>query len=88
MLVKPGPSVLAEGMSLAVLLLICQPGGPDLGNEQQHVIDKMYRYIEKRTGLEKGQMQGFYTNDREKCLEGLEKKPTVVMPSPLPRVQG
>ncbi len=62
-------------------LLICQPGGPDLGDEQQHVIDKMYRYIERKTALETGRIQGYYTNDREKCLEELAKKPAIVIPS-------
>jgi ABC-type phosphate/phosphonate transport system substrate-binding protein len=62
-------------------LLICQPGGPDLAVEQQSVIDKMYRYIERKTGLEKGRISGLYTNDRKVCLAELEKGVAIVIPS-------
>jgi ABC-type phosphate/phosphonate transport system substrate-binding protein len=62
-----------------IRLLICQPGGPALGDEQQHVIDKMYRYLERKTGAEK--IEGYYTNDRETCLVELEKNPAIVLPS-------
>jgi ABC-type phosphate/phosphonate transport system substrate-binding protein len=62
-------------------LLICQPGGPALGDEQQQVISKMYRYVERKTGLGEGQIQGFYTNERDKCLAELEQKPAIVLPS-------
>src|SRR5688572_3427417 len=64
-----------------IRLLICQPGGPELGDEQQKLIDKMYRYLELKTGTEKGRIQGYYTNDREKCLVELEKKPAIILPS-------
>ena len=64
-----------------IRLLICQPGGPTLGDEQQQVIDKMYRYIERKTGLESGKIQGFYTNDYDKCMAELELKPAIVFPS-------
>jgi ABC-type phosphate/phosphonate transport system substrate-binding protein len=71
----------AEAAEVPLRFLICQPGGPDLGDEQQHVIDKMYRYIEKKTGLSNGRISGYYTNDREKCLSELAQKPAVVLPS-------
>ena len=62
-------------------LLICHPGGPDLAPEQQKAIEKMYRYLEKKTGLASGKIQGSYQNEHEACVAGLKEKPAIVMPS-------
>ena len=64
-----------------VLVLICQPGGPDLAQEQQEVVERLYRYLEKKTGLADGQIRGVYTNTREDCERELAKEPTVFLPS-------
>lgn len=61
-------------------LLICQPGGPQLAEEQQSSIETMYRYIERKTGLSEGRIQGRYTNDREECVDALGQT-AIVIPS-------
>lgn len=71
----------ASAKQPAVRFLICQPGGPDLRAEQQATVERLYRYIETKTGLEKGRIEGLYTNDRAKCLDELAKKPEVFFPS-------
>ncbi len=42
---------------------------------------KMFRYLEKKIGLEEGNIEGNYTNSRKKCLAELKKRPAVVFPS-------
>lgn len=64
-----------------VRFLICQPGGPDLAPEQAAVVERLYRYLEKKSGLEDGQIQGVYTNTRSSCEKALADKPTVFFPS-------
>ncbi len=75
--VLSGPAGAAE----PVRFLICQPGGPDLAKEQKVVVERLYRYLEKKTGLAEGQIEGVYTNTRKACEKALEKKPTVLFPS-------
>ncbi|MCA9550159.1 MAG: PhnD/SsuA/transferrin family substrate-binding protein [Myxococcales bacterium] len=77
LLVGAGSASAAE----PVLFLICQPGGPDLAQEQQEVVEKLYRYLEKKTGLADGQIHGVYTNSRPDCERELANKPTVFLPS-------
>lgn len=64
-----------------VRFLICQPGGPDLAKEQEVVVERLYRYLEKKSGLQDGQIQGVYTNTRKACEKALTDKPTVFFPS-------
>lgn len=64
-----------------VRFLICQPGGPDLRPEQQAVVNSLYRYLEKKTGLAEGRIQGTYTNDRDTCIAEVKKGPAVLFPS-------
>lgn len=73
-----------EGAALAgqpVRFLICQPGGPDLAKEQKVVVERLYRYLEKKTGLTEGQIEGVYTNTRKECERALKTEPTVFFPS-------
>lgn len=62
-------------------LLICQPGGPELAEEQQSSIETMYRYIERKTGLADGRIEGRYTNDREECVAALGRGTSILIPS-------
>lgn len=64
-----------------VRFLICQPGGPDLAKEQKVVVERLYRYLEKKTGLAEGRIEGVYTNTRKACEKALKDKPTVFFPS-------
>lgn len=64
-----------------VRFLICQPGGPDLAKEQKVVVERLYRYLEKKTGLADGQIEGVYTNTRKDCEKALKDKPSVFFPS-------
>lgn len=65
-----------------VRFLICQPGGPELTDEQQKLVERLYRYLEDQTGLKDGQIVGIYTNTREACEKELKKQgPTVFFPS-------
>lgn len=60
---------------------ICQPGGPDLAPEQQKVLEALYRYLERETGLREGLIEGLYTNTHAGCDEALATSPAVVFPS-------
>lgn len=64
-----------------IRFLICQPGGPDLAKDQQAVIERLYRYLERKTGLASGQIVGVYTNTRAACEKELKTPPTVFFPS-------
>lgn len=75
-------SVSAESQAATpIRFLICQPGGPDLAPDQQVVIRKLYRYLERKTGLENGQIVGIYANTRASCEKELKTPPTVFFPS-------
>jgi ABC-type phosphate/phosphonate transport system substrate-binding protein len=63
-------------------LLICQPGGPQLGKEELAVLDKLYRYLEEKLDLEKGQVTGTYVHKTKSCEEALQsEKPAMLMTS-------
>lgn len=64
-----------------LVFLICQPGGLELAPEQLQVIDKLYRYLEKKLGLADGQISGRYLNEWDACRKALRDKPAVVMPA-------
>jgi len=59
--------------------LICQPGGPDLKEQEQAVIRDFYNYLGEKIGLEPGAVKGEYQTKRKKCFAALEKKPAVLM---------
>ena len=59
--------------------LICQPGGPDLKDQEQAIMRDFYGYIGKKLGFKQGQIQGQYLTNRKKCLKALEEKPSVLM---------
>lgn len=71
----------AEAAPEALTLLICQPAGPELKAEQQHMLDGLYRYLEKKLGLHVGGVSGIYETDLERCREELKKQPAILMPS-------
>ncbi|MEL7372097.1 MAG: PhnD/SsuA/transferrin family substrate-binding protein [Myxococcota bacterium] len=61
--------------------LICQPGGPDLSAEQTEVMDRLFRYLEKKMKLSKGQFQGHYANTTRSCDAALAEHPAIIFPS-------
>jgi hypothetical protein len=72
-----GGTNLAHSAELS--FLICQPGGPDLKEQEQAVIRDFYNYIGERLDFKPGAIQGSYETQRKKCLKALEKKPAVLM---------
>lgn len=71
----------AYAASEPLRFVICQPGGPDLAREQQEVLRALYRYVERRTGLPEGGIEGIYTHTRAGCHRALKRAPSVVFPS-------
>ena len=61
--------------------LICQPGGPDLTEEQTKVMDRLFRHLEKKLSLAEGQIRGQYANDKKACDKALAAKPAIIFPS-------
>ena len=59
--------------------LICQPGGPDLKDEEQAVMRDFYNYIGDKLGFKSGSIQGEYLTNRKRCLTALKSKPSVLM---------
>ena len=59
--------------------LVCQPGGPELGAEEQTVIRDLYRYVEKKLEMKEGAIEGSYYNKRKDCLKALGTDPDLLM---------
>ncbi|MEE2901423.1 MAG: PhnD/SsuA/transferrin family substrate-binding protein [Myxococcota bacterium] len=59
--------------------LICQPGGPDLKDQEQALMRDFYSYVGKRVGVTQDNISGEYLTKRKKCLKALKKKPSVLM---------
>ena len=64
-----------------IAFLICQPGGPQLNDEQKAVMAPLFRHLEKKLGLEDGQFQHRYENSARGCDKALADKPAVILPS-------
>ena len=61
--------------------LICQPGGPELSQEETAVMDGLFRYLEGKMQLAEGRLQGRYANTTRACEKALASKPAVIFPS-------
>jgi len=59
--------------------LICQPGGPDLKDQEQALMRDFYSYVGKRVGITQENISGEYLTKRKKCLKALKQKPSVLM---------
>lgn len=73
----------AEAAKAPVKFLICQPGGPDLAPEQQQVLEQLFRYLERKTGLSatNGSIEGVYTNNWDDCEKQLKRNPNIIFPT-------
>ena len=78
---SPAPSASSAKMAEPIEFLICQPGGPDLDDEQTAVMDRLFRHLEKKMDLTEGQLQGRYANTTKACDTALRNKPSIVFPS-------
>lgn len=79
-LTAPAPAPAATPDNLR--FLICAPGGPDLKDGEQEVIQSFFRFMEERLGMLKTSIDGTYLNDRDKCAVALKAKPGALMLSP------
>jgi len=59
--------------------LICQPGGPDLKEQEQAIIRDFYHYIGKKLGLKEDSIDGEYLTKRKKCISALSRSPSILM---------
>ena len=65
--------------SSKLTFLICQPGGPDLKDQEQALMRDFYNYVGKKVGMTGNNIAGQYLTKRKKCLKVLKEKPSVLM---------